>query len=433
MRRRPPELETSICDVKCLTLEARKTNFVPGESTSAIDLKVLAMLSSLHIFVLEELKAEMQAHGLIWEITCCSRLFEGPNRDRGAVIARSNTNIRSSYWIRTMILVNGSWVIEPCADYWKPLPRRIIQNEILPQIAYVDTLPPVSILRSDVVSVRPVLGAASIFDTVVQLAPVPSLADAAFDSDVHMDAIPSSDSDSDSSSSLDLMDIHVDTPMLFTTADALQGKDTVVDQSLLVSTAPTATVFTESFAQLRDSISQISIKQVWTQRSLDDLKCELLFKIDNLAKVTAEARDQQTQFIQNSLKSVRQEARTQGDEVKAMDEQLATIRSEMLDFRAQAQENHLNRGGDAKKGECGSSRPQPPPDDQSRPSGGSASRGSGSRGSGDGSSKSRADRGGSSNKRPSSSGGGGPYGPYKKDVEYWLFGKISFKIFQFLL
>ncbi|KZV31944.1 Mediator of RNA polymerase II transcription subunit [Dorcoceras hygrometricum] len=125
-------------------LEARKINFVPGESTSAIDLKVLAMLSNLHLFVLEELKTEMQAHGLIWEMKCCSRLFEGPNHDRGAVIARSNENIRSSCWIRTMIRIDGSWVIEPCTDYWKPLPRRLIQNEILPQTAYVDTLPPVS-------------------------------------------------------------------------------------------------------------------------------------------------------------------------------------------------------------------------------------------------------------------------------------------------
>ncbi|KZV49879.1 hypothetical protein F511_42101 [Dorcoceras hygrometricum] len=140
---------------------------------------------------------------------------------------------------------------------------------------------------------------------------------------------------------------------IFTTAYALQGTNTVVDQPLLISNAPTSTAFTESFTQLRDSISLISIKQVRTQRSLDDLKSELLFKIDNLAKAFAEARDQQTQYIQNSIKSVCQES-----ELKAM-----------------------FWGG-------GSSHPQPPPDDQSRPSGGSGSRGSG----GDGSSQ-RRDRG----------------------------------------
>ncbi|KZV19086.1 hypothetical protein F511_10137 [Dorcoceras hygrometricum] len=446
-------------------LEARKTNFVPGESTSAIDLKVLAMLSYLHLFVVNELKTKMQEHGLTWEMTCCSRLFEGPNHDRGTVIARSNENIRSSCWIRTMIRVEGSWVIEPCTDYWKPLPRRIIQNEICLRLLIALTVvepaqhfayrrPTVttwgwsqlctvflrfslfgglqtvnfSILRSDVVSVRPVLGAASIFYTVVQFALVPSLADTAFDSDVQLDAFPSSDSDSDSSSSHDSMDIHVDTPVLFTTADALQGTDTVVDQSLLISTSPTTTVFTESFAQLQDSISQISINQVQTQRSLDDLKSELSVKLNEYQKGTHAHHALVTTELEDIQK-----------EVKAMDEQLATIRSEMLEFRAQAQENHLNlstqlgflvdyinRGGDAKKGEGGSSRPQPPRDDQSRPSGGSGSRGSG----GDGSSQ-RRDRGGSSKKRHSggghhSSGGGGPVGPIRRDAEYWISGKRQF-------
>ncbi|KZV35944.1 hypothetical protein F511_32396 [Dorcoceras hygrometricum] len=223
------------------------------------------------------------------------------------------------------------------------------------------------------------------------------------------------------------------------------------------------------FSQLRDSISQISIKQVRTQRILDDLKNELLFKIDNLAKAYAEAQDQQNQYIQNSLKNARQESRTQSDvlsvklnefhkgnrvhsafvtteladirnEVKAMDEQLA--KSDMLDFHAQAQENLLNlstqlgflvyyidRGGDVKKGEGGSIRPQSPPDDQSRPSGGSGSRGSG----GDGSSQRRGS-GGSSQKRHSSSSGGvhhssggdGPVGPIRRDAEYWIYGKRQF-------
>ncbi|KZV40765.1 hypothetical protein F511_13830 [Dorcoceras hygrometricum] len=251
------------------------------------------------------------------------------------------------------------------------------------------------------------------------------------------------------------------------TDDILQGTETAVEQILEPVTA-TATDINAQFAQLRDSISQISIKQVRTHRSLDDLKSELLFKIDNLAKASAEARDQRTQHLQNSIKSVRQEGRTQSDvltvklneyhkgtrahhalvtteledirkEVKAMDEHLSTIRSEMLDFRAQAQENHLNlstqlgflvdyinRGGDAKKGEGGSSRPQPPPDDQSRPSWGSGGRGSG----GDGSSQRRGS-GGSSKKRHSvvvhhSSGGGGSVGPIIRDVEYWISGKRQF-------
>ncbi|KZV37087.1 hypothetical protein F511_15033 [Dorcoceras hygrometricum] len=65
-------------------------------------------------------------------------------RDRGAVIARSNTNTRSSCWIRTMIRVNGTWVIEPCVDKWVKIPRQIISCEVHRQRQYDDTLPSVS-------------------------------------------------------------------------------------------------------------------------------------------------------------------------------------------------------------------------------------------------------------------------------------------------
>ncbi|KZV27079.1 endonuclease [Dorcoceras hygrometricum] len=63
----------------------------------------------------------MREHGIKWERESNSRLFEGDKRDRGAVIARSNPNIKSSCWIRTMTLVNGSWVIQEGGDFWKPI------------------------------------------------------------------------------------------------------------------------------------------------------------------------------------------------------------------------------------------------------------------------------------------------------------------------
>ncbi|KZV37661.1 hypothetical protein F511_30366 [Dorcoceras hygrometricum] len=118
-----------------------------------------------------------------------------------------------------------------------------------------------------------------------------------------------------------------------------------------------------------------------------------------------------------------------------MDERLATLRSEKLDFRAQTQENYdnissqlgelfayINRGND-KKGEGSSSRrPQPPPDDQNRPSGGNANRGGG--GGGSGGSGRRDDRKDSSTKKGSGCSGTG--GPYKNNAEWWLYGKNQF-------
>ncbi|KZV36555.1 hypothetical protein F511_43950 [Dorcoceras hygrometricum] len=127
-------------------LEARKINFAPGDGSSATDLKILDWLFHLHLFVLEELKEQSLVHGLCWDKMCCYKVFEGRNRDHGAVIARSNTNTKSSCWIRTMLRVDGTWVIEPCADYWKPIPREVTSSLVVipSRLSYVDTLPPMS-------------------------------------------------------------------------------------------------------------------------------------------------------------------------------------------------------------------------------------------------------------------------------------------------
>ncbi|KZV38754.1 hypothetical protein F511_33161 [Dorcoceras hygrometricum] len=76
-------------------LEARKINFAPDDGSSATDLKILDWLSDIHSFVLDELKEHMMKHGLKWDRTCCSKVFEDAARDRGVVIARSNINFPS--------------------------------------------------------------------------------------------------------------------------------------------------------------------------------------------------------------------------------------------------------------------------------------------------------------------------------------------------
>ncbi|KZV50938.1 hypothetical protein F511_13135 [Dorcoceras hygrometricum] len=96
-----------------------------------------------HRLVLEELKTGTLAHGLVWKRSCFSIIFEGETRDRGAVIARSNTNTHSC-WIRTMLRVDGAWIIEPCADRWVKIPQLVISSEVPRQLQYDDTLPSVS-------------------------------------------------------------------------------------------------------------------------------------------------------------------------------------------------------------------------------------------------------------------------------------------------
>ncbi|KZV36769.1 structural maintenance of chromosomes protein 3 [Dorcoceras hygrometricum] len=226
---------------------------------------------------------------------------------------------------------------------------------------------------------------------------------------------------------------------------------------------PTAsiTVISESLSKLRASVSRLIANQTKDSRRMGDSQSEVISTINHLEKALLDALSQQNLAFRSLIQSVRQEAHNQTDvlsiglkavraqnailstdladvrkEVKTqkaelfqeMDERLATIRSGLLDFHAQAQENNLNlstqlgflvdyinRGGDAKKGEGGSSRPQPPLDDQNRPSGGSGSRG--------GDSKRRRGSGGS-RERHSSGGSGG--GPIKRDAEYWIYGKRQF-------
>ncbi|KZV32438.1 dystroglycan-like [Dorcoceras hygrometricum] len=86
-----------------------RANFVPGQGSSAVDLKVIELLSDLHLFILEELAKEARAHGLLWTNTCCSKIFEGSPGDRGAVIH-----------------------------------QQVIYNEVPRQRQYDDTLPSVS-------------------------------------------------------------------------------------------------------------------------------------------------------------------------------------------------------------------------------------------------------------------------------------------------
>ncbi|KZV55001.1 2-like [Dorcoceras hygrometricum] len=126
-------------------LDAWRANFVPGQGSSAVDIQVIELLSDLYLSFLEELAKEARAHNLIWNKPCCSKIFEGSPRDRGAVIARTNSNTRSLCWITKMILVDGMWTVELCADKWVKIPRKVISTEISRQRQFDDTLPSMSV------------------------------------------------------------------------------------------------------------------------------------------------------------------------------------------------------------------------------------------------------------------------------------------------
>ncbi|KZV50012.1 hypothetical protein F511_34756 [Dorcoceras hygrometricum] len=169
-----------------------------------------------------------------------------------------------------------------------------------------------------------------------------------------------------------------------------------------------SSVFSASLDDLRIFLSQ----------RIDDSQNDILSRLNTLDRGHRDTMRQHEETIRNLIHNARQDNRTQGDvlilhlnefnkgvlahgasvtadlmevrkEVKALDAkvtyldgQVSAIRSELFDFQAKVAENYLNistqlgdlvdyiRGGDAKKGEGSSSRPQPPLDDQGGGSGG---------------------------------------------------------------
>ncbi|KZV54978.1 mucin-2-like [Dorcoceras hygrometricum] len=224
-------------------------------------------------------------------------------------------------------------------------------------------------------------------------------------------------------------------------------------------------------ATLRESISRLIANQTRDSWKSGDAHEEVMSKINQVESVILDSLAEQNQAFRGLIKSIRQEAhndnyvlsialkavhaqnailttyladvRQEVKDLKAefskdLDDKLAVIRNDLLEFHVETQGQlaslgtnlaeliaFITKGSDDKKGKVSSSHGRgQPPDDQSRPSGGSASRSGG-----DGNSRRRDDRRGSSTKMGSSSGGGGSGtagGPYKKNAEWWLYGKNQF-------
>ncbi|KZV36096.1 hypothetical protein F511_31412 [Dorcoceras hygrometricum] len=247
----------------------------------------------------------------------------------------------------------------------------------------------------------------------------------------------------------------------------------------------------DAFAQLCASIDKLRFEQIRRKDDVDKLRDTLLMHIRDLEKEFTERFDAHDRTYRVLLNNIRHDAQDHKNllsldikssqqklsiqvaasaldtvdvrkvlkeldaKVTYLDGQVAAIRNDLLNFHAKAEENHLNlstqlgflidyinRGGDAKKREGRSSRPQPPPDDQSRPSGGSGGTGSRagdqsrSRGNisredrsrgGESSNERRRtdDRSGHSKRRRSNSGESGMDSgqPPKRGYQWFLFGE----------
>ncbi|KZV18554.1 splicing factor 3B subunit 1-like [Dorcoceras hygrometricum] len=183
-------------------------------------------------------------------------------------------------------------------------------------------------------------------DTVVDTVVVENVVDTVPNSTAAIDISqrsPYEDLDSPSQSS------YTDSRLLFTTEYIPLGDETTDDQILMPSIDIPVTDFTESFAQLRAFVTQLSIKQLRTNNNIGDLKNHLLSKINHLQKALAEDYTQQDQVLRGLLKNVRQEVQIQKTalslelleskrEVRA---QYAILTTDLADIRNEVQEQKV--------------------------------------------------------------------------------------------
>ncbi|KZV34376.1 hypothetical protein F511_19325 [Dorcoceras hygrometricum] len=289
-------------------LEARMINFVPGEGSSATDLKVLEMLSDLHMFVVEELKEQTMAHGLRWEKTCCSKIFEGRPRDR-AFVQYSSFSGLSIDDIRSFVSTIA-------------FERTVFRD--------------VQIAQSSVSAIHSVQSSfASADSPYVQLL---------------LDQRPLSPS------------TKADSSMHFVEDDIQLEDDSAPDQFILTSSA---TAISASIAALWESFSTLVANQSKDSRTNNAIN-EVMYKIDHVQRVFLDSLAEQNETFRGLFKRSRQEAqndnnalslalkavRTQNvilstdleatrkevKDIKAalskdFDDKLADIRNELLDFR----------------------------------------------------------------------------------------------------
>ncbi|KZV49924.1 hypothetical protein F511_41022 [Dorcoceras hygrometricum] len=330
----------------------------------------------------------MREHQLEWTRPSSSSLFEGANIVRGFFIPHNHRSILSKCWIRSKIMVDGSWLILEGVDYWRPITNPVNSRnwEALPQRPYIDDLAPLCVLIEqveDVDSRAPRSRAIHIlwgeicveviqFSLLGSILPVGSV-NLCRNIVVHSSVV----------------DILEKLPNHFCSI-VQHGIDSnnfvgYFSHSDVQSIAEDSTEFSTSLADLQNFLSE-RIDESQSGQTIDDVQT-LRFNefrksvLANSAFVTADFMDVKKAVRELNAK-VDAVATGLVDVQKDLEATKESISHQLLEFQAQAQANqkiltdqlselvnYINRGANDKKGEGSSRGPQPPPDDQNRGSG----------------------------------------------------------------
>ncbi|KZV26706.1 hypothetical protein F511_14492 [Dorcoceras hygrometricum] len=371
-------------------LESWRSNFVPGQGSTAVYRRVIELLSDRHVSILEELTTTARAHGLIWKKPCCSTVFEGSPRDRGAVISHEvhrqrqfdDTLPSMSVFFRVMrkrwadvclevvefcgsrrLLPVGSInfcraleIVETdsCVDFRQPTVFTLrlsqfctvhIQYSLFSILSSTD----ISDFLSSIALDRTAFRSAQIYQNLVSVVPSVQLS---------LDQRSSSPISTDSSSSLRFDTTDVDAtvsslpPVSQDFSAALADLQTILSEQIYESQSDISSRLHKIEQVLRDSLSdQAAIFKNLSQearqegRTIDDVQTMLFneFRKNILA---------QTASIFVGLADVRKEVEEVNAKSQAQENQnvLHAQLSELVDY--------IHRGSADKKGESGSRGPQ---------------------------------------------------------------------------
>ncbi|KZV21035.1 mucin-2-like [Dorcoceras hygrometricum] len=402
-------------------IDARRKNFISGTPTSAIDLKVLNLLSAAHTFALKDLLRNMKAHQLEWTRPTSSSLFEGPIIDQGSLFPVTHRSISSP----------------ANSNHWEALPQRPYIDDLAPICIFVEPVQDIdsrpSLSRTLRVIWAQICMEAIRFSTLGRLRPVcrelvvynlgveriPDYLLANFEKGVHTDCFvgyfddscvqpsiqTSSGIESSSSSASAVYRSPSPIPQQVNSPD-FEPVAPTDDQEDTHTSLPTASV---DFVSLLDAL-QASLCQ-----RMDDANNDILSRLNSTERSVQTSLGHQTDYLRRLIDSAQHAGQTQDDiqllrlnelrklvmaidikvgtnsldvrnkfssldaKFRSFDDQIATLRNDQLEFQTKIAADILGlstqiseiadfiRSGDAKKGESGSSSRPPPVRVERRP------------------------------------------------------------------
>ncbi|KZV22417.1 hypothetical protein F511_22822 [Dorcoceras hygrometricum] len=383
-------------------IDASRKNFISGTPTSAIDLKVLNLLSAAHTFALKDLLRNMKAHQLEWTRPSSSSLFEGPIIDQGSPFPVTHRSISSP----------------ANSNHWEALPQRPYIDDLAPICIFVEPVQDIdsrpSLSRTLRVIWAQICMEAIRFSTLGRLRPVcrelvvynlgveriPDYLLDNFEKGVHtycfvgyfddscvQPSIQTSSGIESSSSSASTVYRSPSPILQEVNSPEFEPVAPTDDQEDTHTSLPTASV---DFVSLLDAL-QASLCQ-----RMDDANNDILSRLHSTERSVQTSLGHQTDYLRRLIESAQQAGQTQDDirllrlnelrkfvmaidikvgtdsldvrnkfssldaKFRSFDDQIATLRNDQLEFQTKIELN-------TKKGEIGSSSRPPPVRVERRP------------------------------------------------------------------